>query len=199
MLVKLEKTFPIDAPANAAWSLLQDIQSVAACMPGAQITERVDDRHYKGQVSVRMGPVSATFKGAIEIQDIDASQRHMRMVGKGSDTSGTSAASMDLTAVVRTTTNGKTELVGVSEVTVTGKLASFGGRMMTQVSDQLLKQFGANFANRVVAMGEGAAAQQAAARMAEQPRELNALALLWHVIVGFFRSLFGRGKSKPAG
>jgi hypothetical protein len=84
-------------------------------------------------------------------------------------------------------------------VTVTGKLASFGGRMMTQVSDQLLKQFGANFANRVVAMGEGAAAQQAAARMAEQPRELNALALLWHVIVGFFRSLFGRGKSKPAG
>jgi carbon monoxide dehydrogenase subunit G len=199
MLVKLEKTFPIDAPANAAWSLLQDIQSVAACMPGAQITERVDDRHYKGQVSVRMGPVSATFKGAIEIQDIDASQRHMRMVGKGSDTSGTSAASMDLTAVVRTTTNGKTELVGVSEVTVTGKLASFGGRMMTQVSDQLLKQFGANFANRVVAMGEGAAAQQAAARMAEQPRELNALAVLWHVIVGFFRSLFGRGKSKPAG
>jgi carbon monoxide dehydrogenase subunit G len=199
MLVKLEKTFPIDAPANAAWSLLQDIQSVAACMPGAQITERVDDRHYKGQVSVRMGPVSATFKGAIEIHDIDASQRHMRMVGKGSDTSGTSAASMDLTAVVRTTANGKTELVGVSEVTVTGKLASFGGRMMTQVSDQLLKQFGANFANRVVAMGEGAAAQQAAARMAEQPRELNALAVLWHVIVGFFRSLFGRGKSKPAG
>jgi carbon monoxide dehydrogenase subunit G len=199
MLVKLEKTFPIDAPADAAWRLLQDIQSVAACMPGAQITERVDDRHYKGQVSVRMGPASATFKGAIEIQGIDASQRQMRMVGKGSDTSGTSAASMDLTAAIRATANGKTELVGVSEVTVTGKLASFGGRMMTQVSDQLLKQFGANFANRVVAMGEGATAQQAAARMAEQPRELNALALLWHVIVGFFKSLFGGGKSKPAG
>jgi carbon monoxide dehydrogenase subunit G len=199
MLVKLEKTFPIDAPADAAWRLLQDIQSVAACMPGAQITERVDDRHYKGQVSVRMGPASATFKGAIEVQGIDASQRQMRMVGKGSDTSGTSAASMDLTAAIRATADGKTELVGVSEVTVTGKLASFGGRMMTQVSDQLLKQFGANFANRVVAMGEGATAQQAAARMAEQPRELNALALLWHVIVGFFKSLFGGGKSKPAG
>lgn len=199
MLVKLEKTFPIDAPADAAWSLLQDIPSVAACMPGAQITERVDDRHYKGQVSLRMGPVSATFKGTIEVPSVDASQRQLRIVGKGADTSGTSAASMDLTAVIRATANGRSELVGVSEVTVTGKLASFGGRLMGQVSDQMLKQFGGNFAQRVVAQSQGTAAEQAAAAVAAQPREINALAFLWRVVVGFFKSLFGGNKSKTAG
>jgi carbon monoxide dehydrogenase subunit G len=199
MLVKLEKTFPIDAPADAAWSLLQDIPRLAACMPGAQITERIDDRHCKGQVSLRMGPVSATFKGTIEVPSVDASQRQLRIVGKGADTSGTSAASMDLTAAIRATANGKSELVGVSEVTVTGKLASFGGRLMGQVSDQILKQFGENFAQRVVAQGQGAAAQQAAAAVAAQPRESNALAFLWRVVVGFFKSLFGRNKSRSAG
>jgi len=196
MLVKLEKTFPLDAPADAAWRLLQDIQSVAACMPGAQITERVDDRHYKGQVSLRMGPANVTFKGTIEIQNIDTSQRQMRMLGKGSDATGTSSATMDLTASIRPTADDKSELVGVSEVTVTGKLVSFGGRLMGQVSDQILKQFGENFAQRVLAQGQGAAAERAAAAVAAQPREINALAFLWRVIVGFFKSLFGGNKSK---
>jgi len=199
MLVKLEKTFPIDAPADVAWSLLQDIQSVAACMPGAQITERVDDRHYQGQVGVRMGPASVTFKGTIEVQSVDATQRQLRLVGKGADTAGTSSASMDLTASIRSTADGKAELTGLSEVTVNGKLVSFGGRLMGQVSDQILKQFGENFAQRVLAQGQGATAQQAAASVAAQPREINALAFLWRVVVGFFKSLFGGKKPRSAG
>jgi uncharacterized protein len=196
MQVKLEKTFPLDAPAAVAWSLLQDLKSVAECMPGAQITERVDDKHYKGQVSLKLGPVSATFKGTIEIQNIDADRRQLRLFGKGSDTSGTTAASMDLSASVQSTANGNSELTGVSEVTVSGKLASFGGRLMGQVSDQILKQFGANFAQRVMAQGQGKAAEQAAAAVAAQPKEINAAAFLWQVVVGFFKSLFGGRNSK---
>lgn len=198
MLVKLEKTFPLDAPADVAWRLLQDIESVAACMPGAQITERVDDKHYKGQVGLRMGPVKTTFKGTIEIQNVDASQRQLRMLGKGSDASGTSSASMDLTAGIRATADGKSELVGTSEVTVNGKLANFGARLMGQVSDQMLKQFGENFTQRILAQGQGVGAEKAAAVVAAQPKEINGLAFLWHVIVGFFKSLFGGKKSKSA-
>ncbi len=198
MQVKLEKTFPIDAPAAAAWSVLHDVKAVAECMPGAQITERVDDNHYKGQVSVKLGPAAATFKGTIEVKGVDANKREITLVGKGADTTGASAASMDLTARIRDAGNGKCELVGASAVTVSGKLASFGGRMMTQVSEQILRQFGANFANRAMAAGGGAGAAQAAAQAAAQPRELNALALLWGMIVAFLKGLFGRKDSRTS-
>lgn len=199
MQVRLEKAFPIDASANAAWTLLRDVKAVAECMPGAQITERVDDTHYKGQVSVKLGPVSATFKGTIEVRGVDAGKREMTLVGKGADTTGASAASMELTAHVRQAADGKCEVVGRSQVTVSGKMANFGGRMMTQVSDQVLNQFGANFTNRVLALGQGAGAAEAAAKLSEQPKELNALALVWNVVVQFFKSLFGSKKSNTVG
>lgn len=198
MEVKLEKSFPIDAPPAAAWVVLSDIKSVAECMPGAQITEQVDATHYNGQINVRLGPATAGFKGTVEVLRADAGEREIHIQGKGTDPKGGSAASMDLTARVRDAGDGKCELVGVSQVTVSGKLASFGGRMMTQVSDQILKQFGANFANRVMAVGAGAGAAHAAAKTAEQPRELNALGLLWGAIVGFFKNLFGRKNSRTS-
>ena len=195
MEVKLEKNFAIAAPAANAWRLLQDIKAVAECMPGAQITEKLDDAHYKGQVKMRLGPASATFNGELEVKSLDPHEMKMEMFGKGSDTSGASAATMNLTARVLDSGNGQCELVGVSDVSVSGKMANFGGRMMNQVSEQILKQFGDNFAARVLAMGEGAAAEHAAAAVAQQPKELNALALIWHALLGFFKSLFGGGKA----
>lgn len=197
MRVQLEKTFPIDAPAKVTWVVLRDIESVAECMPGAKITERVDDKNFKGQVSVRLGPATVNFKGTIEVKSVDAGKHQIQIQGKGSD--GSSAATMDLTAHIQQIANEKCEVVGVSEVTVSGKLANFGGRMMTQVADQLLKQFGTNFANRVLAMGEGVGAKKAAASVKGQPKELNGLALLWQVVVGFFKGLFGGKKSNNIG
>ena len=195
MEVKLEKNFAIAAPAANAWRLLQDIKAVAECMPGAQITEQLDDTHYKGQVKMRLGPASATFNGELEVKSLDPNEKKMEMFGKGTDTSGASAATMNLTARVLDSGNGQCELVGVSDVSVSGKMANFGGRMMNQVSEQILKQFGDNFATRVIAMGKGDAAEQAAVAVAQQPKELNALALIWHALLGFFKSLFGGGKA----
>lgn len=195
MLVKIDKVFPINAPAANAWAFLQDIPGVAGCMPGAEITERVDDTHYKGAVKVKIGPATAAFKGDIEIKGIDAAKRELQLLGKGSDVKGTSSASMDLTAYVREAENGGCELVGYAEVGVTGKMASLGGRMMTQVSDQILNQFGANFANNVLAMGEGDEAKEAAAKAAAQPKELNAFSFAWTLIMGFFKGLFGGTKA----
>ena len=198
MEVRIEKTFPLAVPPAAAWTLLQDIRAVAECMPGARITEQIDATHYKGQVSVRLGPAAAQFGGEVEVQSLDAGRRELKLAGKGSDTKGSSAASMALTACIRDAAQG-CELAGVSEIGVSGKLASFGGRMMTQVADQLLKQFADNFAVRVAAMpaAETAAAMQPAveAAPAQPPRQLNALALLWAALAGFFKSLF-RPKAK---
>jgi len=192
--VDIDKVFPIDGPSSNAWTFLQDIPGVAGCMPGAEITEKVDDSNYVGKVKVKVGPATMAFNGKIELQNIDAEKREMTMQGKGQDTKGSSSATMDLTASVRETANGKCEVVGVATITVTGKMASLGGRMMNSVADQILNQFGANFVNNVLAMGEGEVAKEAAVKAAEQPKELNGLAFAWGLIVTFFKNLFGGKK-----
>jgi len=194
MKVEIDKTYAVPAPGANAWRLLQDIETVAACMPGAEITERVDDAHFKGLVKVKVGPASAAFKGDIEVQGVDAGKRELTLLGKGSDTRGSSSASMLLTAaIVDRDDEGACELQGRAEVTVNGKMASFGGRMMESIADRILQQFADNFADRAAAMGDGAKAEEAAARVDEAPAELNGLALLWQLLSEFFGRLLGRG------
>jgi hypothetical protein len=101
-----------------------------------------------------------SFKGEIEVLGLYAATRTLHLVGKGSDTSGTSGASMDLVARIDPgATEGTSNLVGKSEVTMSGKAAAFGGRMMGSVADQILKQFAANFAARVQAEADAAATE----------------------------------------
>jgi len=151
MKVTIDRTFPMPAPPAVTWATLADIPTVASCMPGAKITERIDEKHYKGTVTVKVGPATLAFKGEIEVEALDPANRTLRLVAKGTDSSGSSAASLDLTAKVQDADAGRSELVGHSEASVSGKAATFGGRMMDAVSDQILKQFAANFAGRVEA------------------------------------------------
>jgi uncharacterized protein len=157
MKVRLERSFPLPGSADTAWALLQDIDAVAACMPGAKITERIDERHFKGTVAVKFGPASMGFRGDVEVLAIDAATRTLQLVGKGTDSTGSSGASMDLTARIEADDAAACRLVGTSEVSMSGKAAAFGGRMMDSVADQVLKQFAANFAARVAAMQTAAA------------------------------------------
>jgi len=209
--VQLEKTFPLPAGADRAWEFLQKVEAVAQCMPGAAITDRIDDRHFKGTVSVRVGPASLSFRGEIEVQEVDSAARTLHLVAKGTDSTGGSGASMDLT--VRIEPAGQaSNLVGVSEVSMSGKAAAFGGRMLSSVADQVLKQFAANFAAQVASLPQqptpGAAdpaakpptdAASAAAPAAPAPsepspsRDLNALALAWAVFKDWLRSLVSKG------
>jgi hypothetical protein len=149
-------------------------------MPGAKITERVDETHYKGTVSVKVGPASLSFRGEIEVKRVDAASRTLRLYAKGTDTTGGSGASMDLTARVDALDANACNLVGESEVSMSGKAAAFGARMIGPVSDQVLGQFAANFAARL----------QAAPPPGDAP--LNALSLMWAIVKGWFRSLFAR-------
>lgn len=190
MKVQLEKSFPMAAPAETAWRLLQDVEAVAGCMPGARITERVDDSHFKGTVGVKLGPASMAFRGEVEVKDVDPAARALRLVGRGTDTTGTSGAAMDLQARVEPVDAGSCRLVGASEVSVSGKAATFGGRLMSGVADQVLQQFAANFAQRLPALQ--AQAGEAAPAVAHPPsRPLNALALVWAMVRGWFQHLFG--------
>ncbi|MHB9833236.1 SRPBCC family protein [Paraburkholderia terrae] len=219
MKVVLDKAFPLAASAHSAWQLMQDIEAVAACMPGAKITERVDDTHYKGTITVRLGPATMSFKGDIEVLALDPAARSLHLLGKGTDATGGSAATMDLTAAVEPTGAACT-LTGRSEVAMSGKAAALGGRLMAPASEQLLKQFVANFAARLDAMQDTQATSaetaqtQAAqggtaidsevtapvARAATPPpaqaAELNGFAFIWAMIRDW---LHGRFSHKAQG
>jgi carbon monoxide dehydrogenase subunit G len=196
MQVNLDKVFALAAPADSGWQCLQDIPGVAACMPGAEITETIDASHYQGKVKTRIGPATMEFAGDIEVKSMDGERRELHLIGRGQDTKGTSSAEMDLAAAIVAVDAESCELRGRATVTVNGKAASLGGRMMTQVADRILDQFGDNFTNNVLALGKGVAAAHAREQLAQRPRELNGLALVWSVILGFFRNLFGGGKAK---
>ena len=167
MQVVLEKEYPVAAPLEAAWAVLSDVQALASCMPGASITEKVDDAHYKGQVKVKVGPASANFGGDIELKGVDAAAYLIQMVGKGADKGG-SSASMDLTASLVAVDASSCKLLGKAEVTVTGKFAQFGGRMMNSVSDMILGQFAQNFSNRAQMQAMTTAAPSASSDAASQ-------------------------------
>jgi carbon monoxide dehydrogenase subunit G len=221
MEVKLDKRYPVAATTAQSWAVLSDIHATAACMPGAQITERVDDTHYRGTVKSKVGPAVMFFQGEVELLGRDADKRELRLLAKGADRSGSSAA-MDLAAHVEPDeSGGGSVLVGRAVVTVSGKLAQFGNRLLLPVSDAMLSQFADNFraaASAVPAAGEGPGGAEAgeptapvgaagiegvspsASRSSEAPpprsappvKELRPLALLWIVIRNWFAGLFGK-------
>ncbi len=191
MKVQLEKSFPLPATADAAWVLLQDVEAVAGCMPGARITERVDESHYRGTVTVKLGPASLAFRGEVEVREVDPAARVLRLVGRGTDTTGTSGAGMDLHARIEPVDAASCRLQGNAEVSVSGKAATFGGRLMQGVADQVLQQFVANFSARLPAVQEGeAVAAESAAASVQTPPALNGLALLWAMVRDWFHQLF---------
>ena len=222
MEVKLEKRYPVAASVEQAWAVLADVRATAACMPGAAITEQLDDTHYKGTVKTKVGPAVMQFGGEIEVLALEPAERKLQMLGKGADKSGSSAA-MNLTAHIEPgEAPGQSVLVGAATVTVSGKLAQFGSRLLVPVSDAMLAQFAGNFSNAAAAVpvaepaiaapaapvetaaagAGGAAAPPPAPVPAPRPpappaqvQELNALALMWTVFKGWLAGLFGGKKS----
>ena len=152
MEVKLEKRYPVAASVEQAWAVLADVRATAACMPGAAITEQLDATHYKGTVKTKVGPAVMQFGGDIEVLALEPATRTMQMLGKGADKSG-SSASMNLTAHIEPGESpGQSVLVGAATVTVSGKLAQFGSRLLVPISDAMLTQFAGNFSNAAAAM-----------------------------------------------
>ena len=167
-------------------------------MPGANLTERVDENRHKGTVKVRIGPATMSFRGEVEVQDIDPATQSLRLIGKGTDSTGNSGVSMNLLARIDAVDGGLCELVGSSEVSMSGKAAAFGGRMMNSVADKILLQFADNFAARVAtlqALRSGTAAAGDTAAPAPRAGELNALALGWAVFKDWLRGLFAKKKA----
>lgn len=197
MEVKLEKRYELGVPAQHAWAILSDLESVASCMPGASLGEKTGDNAFKGSVKVKVGPATAQFGGEVEILSMDSANRSLVLKGKGADKGG-SSASMELEASIEEA-DGQSVLVGLATVIVNGKFAQFGGRMMVQVSDVILKQFVDNFIGKAQALGEAAALggegssdKPAVQTTSEPANELNGLAIFWALLKSWLGGLFGK-------
>lgn len=221
MEVTIDKLYPIPANEQSCWQVLSNVTELATCMPGAAITEQVDETHYKGTIKVKVGPATASFAGDIEVLGVDEAAKQIRLLGKGADKGG-SSASMELTASLQVADDKSVNLVGKADVIVNGKFAQFGGRMMTSVSDMILKQFADNFSIKAQAVaGEQApassvdsasggdsnsdattsdtptadtqkATQDTPSEAPKMQGELNGLAIVWMLIKNFFARLFGK-------
>lgn len=146
----IEKEFDIEQPIDVVWKSLADPEDIVTCVPGAAITEKTDDRNYKGEVVTKFGPIKAKYAGDIEIIELDEANYKMVLKGRGLDSKGKGSADMIMNGTL-TEADGKTNVKFSMDITIVGMLAQFGSRLINDVSDQLLNQFVANFRKKLTA------------------------------------------------
>ena len=145
----LNHEFIVNVPVNDAWIILTDLERIAPCLPGAQLTE-VEGDTYRGQVKVKVGPIVAQFKGQASFVTRDDAAHTASLKGEGRDTTGKGTASAIITAQLTSVTPTSTKCTVVTNLTISGKVAQFGRGALADVSDKLLKQFSENL-NQLIA------------------------------------------------
>lgn len=141
MAMEISKSFVVKAPAAAVWSFLTDPVRVARCLPGAAITNQVDERTHAGTITVKVGPVAATYKGTMRFERLDPAAKTAEIVASGQDMRGKGGADMRMTSTVVERAPGETEVTITSQVNVMGILAQLGRGMIQDVSDQMFGTF----------------------------------------------------------
>ena len=139
----LNHEFIVNVPVNDAWVILTDLERIAPCLPGAQLTE-VEGDTYRGQVKVKVGPIVAQFKGQASFVSRDDVAHTASLKGEGRDTTGKGTASAIITAQLTSVTPTSTKCTVVTNLTISGKVAQFGRGALADVSDKLLAQFSEN-------------------------------------------------------
>jgi uncharacterized protein len=193
MAIKIEKTFQVKHSIEPVWQFLTDPRKIVTCIPGAQITEEVDDRHYKGTISMKVGPATTNFQGEVEIVRLDAQTREIEIVGKGKDVGGRGSATMKMTSSVRSLPEGGAEVVSVAEVSIAGLLAQIGSRMIHEVSNITFQQFSTCFQQQLEQSAQTTSPDDKPAPPASGSQPIKALPLLLSVIWASIRRLFHLG------
>ena len=136
----LHHEFTVNVPVDEAWRTLTDLERIAPCLPGAQLTE-VEGDTYRGQVKVKVGPILAQFKGQASFVSRDDASYTATLKGEGRDTGGKGNASALITANLQSVDATRTKCVVTTDLTISGKVAQFGRGALADVSDKLLAQF----------------------------------------------------------
>ncbi len=215
--MKLEQTFKVEAPIDKVWEALIDVERVAPCLPGAEITESDDSGTYKGNFTVKLGPTTAAYRGELQMESVDEASRTVTMKASGQDKRGQGGAKATIVSVMREE-GGATAVDTTTDFTITGRLARFGrGGMIKDISNKLLKDFSACLAENIEggeaaapapepeagvtpdAPGPSGAPVQAAAtpapmRPSQPAKPVNGLALFFSALWARIGRLFGRSR-----
>jgi carbon monoxide dehydrogenase subunit G len=159
MAFEIVKTFVVRSPPEQVWGFLTDPEKVARCLPGAAITGKLDEKTWQGTMTVKVGPVSSSYKGKLAFEKLDAASHTAEIVATGQDVRGRGGADLRLTSTLQQKTPGETEITTTSRVNITGILAQMGRGMVQDVSDQMFQIF----SQRVRAELESARAAEPAA------------------------------------
>ncbi|HKE15891.1 MAG TPA: SRPBCC family protein [Kofleriaceae bacterium] len=168
MAIQIVKTFTVKAPADAVWSFLIDPRKVAGCMPGAAITSQVDDRTFTGTMTVKVGPVTTSYKGKVVFEKLDAAGKAAEIVATGQDVKGKGGASMKLSSSLVQLSPAETEITTTSDLTITGILAQMGRGMIQDVSDEMFDIFSRNMRSELESAASPAPARAPAPTAAER-------------------------------
>ena len=170
-LMDLHHEFTVNVPVDEAWRVLTDLERIAPCLPGAQLTE-VEGETYRGQVKVKVGPILAQFKGQASFVSRDDAAHTATLKGEGRDTTGKGNASAMITAELTAVDATSTRCVVNTDLSISGKVAQFGRGALADVSDKLLAQFVENL-NQLIASAPPATAQPTPAPQTNEVRLID--------------------------
>lgn len=205
MAIELRQSFQVRAPIEAVWAFLLDPQNVVACMPGASLTQVIDDKSFVGAVKVKVGAVSAQYQGTITYAETDRAAGIVKLLAEGKERGGGTVRGTITSRLTSIAGGAATSVETSSSIDLTGKIAQVGRGMIEGVSGQIIKMY----VNNVRAMLEPAASAAAGAGTAPgsvpgaspapppaRQESINIVAVvlktLWEGLKGFFRRLFGR-------
>jgi carbon monoxide dehydrogenase subunit G len=200
----IENEFIVAQPVEPLWAYLLDVERVAPCMPGAELTETVDDRTWKGKVNVRFGPVALSFAGTVTIEERDDASHRVVLSAKGMEAKGKGAATAKVTSWLDPG-EGATTVKMQADITLTGTVAQLSRGLLPEVSKKLTQEFADCLEASMAAVAEAGSGTRDSASLREGPVAVPATAgkavggiglgvsAVWAIVKRFFGRLFGRG------
>jgi carbon monoxide dehydrogenase subunit G len=190
MTIELQETFRVAAPAEEVWAFMMDPEKVAVCLPGATLTEVLDQDSFLGSIKVKIGAIVARYQGKLSYTKRDEDALTTEMLAEAKEKGG-GTLNGTISVALSSLPDGGTEAQCGASVDLTGRIAQVGGGMIEGVSAEMIKKFVANVKMRLeTPAGEG----EALAPQAEDSINLIAVVftVIWKSIVSFFKRLFGR-------
>ena len=167
--MELKDSFEVPYPVGAVWDVITDVERIAPCLPGAQLTGSDGDT-YEGLVKVKVGPITSQYKGKASFTERDDAAHRLLMSASGRDTRGAGNASAEITVALESVTDASTMVSVHTDLTITGKVAQFGRGVLADVSRKLMGQFADNLAALVAADADSDEPSEAA----DEPPESEA-------------------------
>jgi carbon monoxide dehydrogenase subunit G len=155
----IKNDFEVAEPVDKVWRFFDDIPQVAACLPGAELTDDLGDDRYRGRVAIRVGPVKLQFAGTAEIKERDDAAKRVVLDANGADEKGRGQAALLVTATLASTTKG-TRVDVAQDLQLAGAAAQYGRGMISDVSSVLMRDFAANMQRRISAIDRGVSPDQ---------------------------------------